>query len=633
MIGIKRNETIIINNDPHPHLGAPQQSSNSLFPPSPSAPQVPPPSPAIMNLYNSPPLTSRSNLIHPQPDLDLPATLKRFKSLVYFVMAEKVFLENQNPELALKYYLLSAKYGFSRAFGIIGFFLEFNVAEELKGVLVDARKEEEFNRDLGENGITDEQDNDESEQTGLPEAVSPSSVTQHTEHTFRLAEKFYNQAAPKGDGLSRSRLTFLKMHGRPGIRINHQEANEWKEKLAKQGDAALEWVKVVAERLNLPSAQFTLALCYYNGIAMKEDDKMAYYWCEKAAKSGHSGAQNVLGNLYVEGSGVTVDPTAALKWYMKAAMSREPAAIYNIGTLFERGLAVEEDLGQAFAWYVRAALFGSINAENVLGIFYEIGVGMESSPQDALKWYKKAAYNGHPHGQYNLARCYHDGYGVEKCDRTARIWFELAGSQGHVLAQLSTAICYEYGIGMQFGVGNKKKALEWYWKAAERGNREARKRLAKVVAIEMLTPARILLAGRDRRSSFSPSSSQLQLQDMPVEILEHVLGVWNPLKVLSDAQVRKVLNYAADLGTLGKEEVEEEDLDKTIICEDDEYENEDGNEEVVEPETPKPVEKQDSGNKRLKEYLAMLGIADPKLGCGCVSCNQVNHIMSMLATV
>jgi TPR repeat protein len=188
---------------------------------------------------------------------------------------------------------------------------------------------------------------------------------------YKRAEKLYKQASETSIGLAQTRLSFLKTHGRGEIAINLKQARVYKLQIDECSDAT-RWLKLGAAH-GLASAQFCLAICYYNGTSLPLDYERAFHLCERAAIQGLAVAMNVLGNLYTEGHGVTQDPLTGMIWYIQAAELREPAAIYNIGTLFERGLGVETSLPKALEWFRRAAYYGSVNAENVLGIFCEQG--------------------------------------------------------------------------------------------------------------------------------------------------------------------------------------------------------------------------------------------------------------------
>ncbi|KAJ3060980.1 hypothetical protein HDU99_005712, partial [Rhizoclosmatium hyalinum] len=302
-----------------------------------------------------------------------------------------------------------------------------------------------------------------------------------------------------------ARLAFLKMHGRPNIKINQATAEQYKTQLTNLSKSftleesrikstSLSWLHILAVNHH-PAAQFCLGLCHYNGIGAPKQNVSTYIWCHRAAIQNHAGAMNMLGNLYTEGHGTTKTPGTGLRWYIRAAERKDAAAIYNIGTLFERGIAVEEDSRQAFEWYIRASVFGSVNAQNVLGIFYEQGVGVAQNPEKAVQYYKLAAGNGHPHAMYNLARCYHDGFGVPRDDSVALMWFKMGSEQGHLLSILSVAVCFDAGIGVH-GERSGTASRRHYWNASKKGSVEAKNRLTEVVALELLVAARPLLAGR-----------------------------------------------------------------------------------------------------------------------------------------
>ncbi|KAJ1561742.1 hypothetical protein HK405_002991, partial [Cladochytrium tenue] len=326
------------------------------------------------------------------------------------------------------------------------------------------------------------------------------------------AESLYTVAANAGSGLAQARLAFLKMHGRPGIIIDHRVAARWSQQCRRRGESAVAWLRAGAAA-GQPAAQFCLALCFYNRIGVAFDGTAAFRWCEAAARGGVAGAQNVLGNLHVEGTGcAAASARAGLRWYIRAAERKEAAAIYNIGTLFERGLGVEVDVVQALEWYRRAAAFGSVNAENILGIFCEQGVGLDRRmPSQAAHHYRTAALAGHPHAQYNLARCLHEGIGVARDDARALAWFCRAADQGHALAALSAAVCLEAGlVGPIAAAGSAAPAAEevkvtrtdraaavaLYTRAAAAGCPEARRRVRPLVAARVLVAARILLNAR-----------------------------------------------------------------------------------------------------------------------------------------
>ena len=95
--------------------------------------------------------------------------------------------------------------------------------------------------------------------------------------------------------------------------------------------------------------------------------KQALAIFRRAAKDGHTGAQNNLAMLYESGAGVALDRAAARRWYTLAAEAGEPMARYNLAMLLatahilqqsNRPQYRDEDLATAYMWLSLAAKDG-----------------------------------------------------------------------------------------------------------------------------------------------------------------------------------------------------------------------------------------------------------------------------------
>ena len=75
-------------------------------------------------------------------------------------------------------------------------------------------------------------------------------------------------------------------------------------------------------------AQLALAIAYYYGRGVAQDNEKAAFWAKKAAEKGSADAQYALGTLYYHGKGVTQNRPQAEYWYRKAAMQKHPAGIF-----------------------------------------------------------------------------------------------------------------------------------------------------------------------------------------------------------------------------------------------------------------------------------------------------------------
>src|SRR5262245_32152890 len=77
---------------------------------------------------------------------------------------------------------------------------------------------------------------------------------------------------------------------------------EW-QPLAEAGDAV---------------AQFHLALLYWNGEGVAQNDSDAVEWSRKAAAQGHVDAEAFLGTIYLTGRSIPRDCDQAVRWLTKA---------------------------------------------------------------------------------------------------------------------------------------------------------------------------------------------------------------------------------------------------------------------------------------------------------------------------
>ena len=76
-----------------------------------------------------------------------------------------------------------------------------------------------------------------------------------------------------------------------------------------------------------------------------------------------------------------------------------------------------------------------------------------------------------------LGECYQYGYGVEQDYQQAINWYQKAAEKGNGWAQDMLGSFYEYGKGVDKDVN---LALSWYQKAADNGNKHARTRLSRL---------------------------------------------------------------------------------------------------------------------------------------------------------
>ncbi|KAJ3328067.1 hypothetical protein HDU93_001677 [Gonapodya sp. JEL0774] len=72
---------------------------------------------------------------------------------------------------------------------------------------------------------------------------------------FKAAEALYVSAAAQGEGLARARLAFLRKYGRPGVKIDRVEAEDWIKKVRVVGPQSVKWLTLAADEGNMPSGE------------------------------------------------------------------------------------------------------------------------------------------------------------------------------------------------------------------------------------------------------------------------------------------------------------------------------------------------------------------------------------------
>jgi uncharacterized protein len=102
-------------------------------------------------------------------------------------------------------------------------------------------------------------------------------------------------------------------------------------------------------------AQTTVALMYYHGRGVRQDDPEAAKWFRLAADQGDVAAQFNLGVMYSEGQGVPQDSTQAAEWYRLAADHNYAQAQYNLGLWYAQGEGGSQDYISAYMWFNLAA--------------------------------------------------------------------------------------------------------------------------------------------------------------------------------------------------------------------------------------------------------------------------------------
>lgn len=294
---------------------------------------------------------------------------------------------------------------------------------------------------------------------------------EEAERLFKLAVEKTRAAAGKGESEAARSLWFCYWN-EFGVECDKNEALKWLRKAAEQGNAkaqfdlgnilnrepddisdigdfceANKWFTLAAEQGNV-DAQFELAVNYYQGIGVKEDNDEAFKWFSKAAQQNHAEAWGYLFEMFLNGYGVKADLHKAQTCLMNSANAGDNYSMELLGRAYEDGAyGLNEDFSQAVYWYERAAHKDNLNAIQKLSYLYWAGKGVEPSQAKAYYWGKKAFGN------------------FEEDEIEGYVWWILASIYQTGVQDETVGVDVEWDLN---------KAREYYHKAAQTGVEDAK---------------------------------------------------------------------------------------------------------------------------------------------------------------
>jgi TPR repeat protein len=253
---------------------------------------------------------------------------------------------------------------------------------------------------------------------------------------------------------------------------------------------------------------YNLGISYSIGEGVPKNLDQARYWLKKAADAGVDRAREVLEVL----GDSSEQPQAAdpLQGLIQAANGGDPDAQYELGLRYVSGQGVEEDHVKALAWYKKAASGGNVQAMTNIGVIYQTGDGVEKNQSEAVKWFRQAADRGdqgalkalqvilaplgaaaqpspqspgpkppadEAEANFQMAVAYDFGYGVEEDHEKAARFYALAAEKDHPGAMYNLGLSYLWGEGVE---KNRDQAVKWLTRASDRGQENARRKLAEL---------------------------------------------------------------------------------------------------------------------------------------------------------
>ena len=241
----------------------------------------------------------------------------------------------------------------------------------------------------------------------------------------------------------------------------------------------------VAADLGYPEAQWSLGFYFDKGEGVPENTIEAFKWYKMGAEQGNASAECGLAHCYNEGRGVNQDPKAALKWYQLAADQGEDIAQCGLALCYLNGKVIPKDPDKAEMLLKFAADNGSETATQILnscGIAYPVGQGQPYGARQTMELYRKYAEQGDKLSQYAFAmELLYDDPNNGDAHKEGFAWMMKALNQGVIPAMTQIGGCYVKGIGVE---PDAKKAREWWQKASDLGDPEAKLILDQITNLQ-----------------------------------------------------------------------------------------------------------------------------------------------------
>ncbi|MCS3434244.1 tetratricopeptide repeat protein [Klebsiella sp. BIGb0407] len=196
-----------------------------------------------------------------------------------------------------------------------------------------------------------------------------------------------------------------------------------------------------------------------------------YNEIKKDAAAGNAHSQFKLGRMYMILSG---DYDKAAIWIGKSARQGYPEAQADMGSLYYYGQGVKKNIKKAEEWFIKASNNGNPRAQNDLAMIYKIS-GSKSNSFDCdkiLSLLNKSAEKDYDLAYLNMGDLYSEGNCLNRNMSKAVDWWEKAATKGNAQAEFNLYISYNNGEGVyenQYtaGVYLRKSCDHGYTKACD----------------------------------------------------------------------------------------------------------------------------------------------------------------------
>ena len=333
---------------------------------------------------------------------------------------------------------------------------------------------------------------------------------------YSEAVKYFERAIAAGmnNGLPEKHLGDIYWEGGNGIIVDKKKAVDFYKTAYDRGKSSdgninrigtfcddeknysevVKWWRIGSEK-NFRMCLSNLGRAYIFGHGVSKSYSEAATYFERAIAAGEDTgfSEEFLGYIYGEGGyGVTKDCEKAVDFFEKAIAKGTTLsdagkktfadALFETGTKYWLGRGVTQDKRKALEFYKRAYDNGITDGYCA----YRIGDCNDSLKNylKALMWFERGAEKGHSLAAFSAGQCYRDGKGTSKDYWEAYTYFkraiELGGSsKGGIecllIAKIMLEASREYPDFVYNLKANRAAAVEWFRKAADNGNKDARK--------------------------------------------------------------------------------------------------------------------------------------------------------------
>ncbi|KAI7893765.1 uncharacterized protein EV154DRAFT_500730 [Mucor mucedo] len=233
-------------------------------------------------------------------------------------------------------------------------------------------------------------------------------------------------------------------------------------------------------------AAYRAAKCYEDGLGCLKNKSKAVQYYKLAATLNHPGAMYRLGLADINGDlGLQRNIRDGNKWLKRSAVAATPEyphALHELGLLHEKGLSdiIFKDVSYSIQLYRQAADLGYAPSAYRLGESFEYGyLGCKIDATNSIYYYTIAARQGDGEACFALSAWYlvGDDKKIKPNEEKALYYATVAAEKGSLQAAFALGYFAEVGIAQ---AQNLVLAKEWYQKAANGGNEQAKKKLISI---------------------------------------------------------------------------------------------------------------------------------------------------------